>query len=182
MRSRLDFTRHNRCAVADPSDEHPFCYTTDPLKRWEHCNCKPIAPIAPIAPTPIAPTPKSVRINRTVKHETSGYSQEGQYRSKAFINQSKSKVLNCEQTAVCDITINNPLREAFRVVIHPMAEVRLIESIRNGTHVNIDSIQPSSIWLFPESKRNRVSFLCLPGGIENGLNHLILYTVKRNNL
>ena len=84
-------------------------------------------------------------------------------------NQPRSKVLNCEQTAVCDITINNPLREAFRVVIHPMAEVRFIESIRNRTHVNVDAIQPSSIWLMSKSKRNRVSFLCLPGGIENGL-------------
>lgn len=80
-------------------------------------------------------------------------------------SQPESKVLNCDQTAVCDITINNPLREAFRIIIHPMAEVRFIESIRNGTHVNIDSIQPSSIWLSPRSQRNRVSFLCLPGGI-----------------
>ena len=75
------------------------------------------------------------------------------------------QVVNCDQTAVCDITINNPLREAFRIIIHPMAEVRFIESIRNGTHVNIDSIQPSSIWLSPRSQRKRVSFLCLPGGI-----------------
>ena len=89
------------------------------------------------------------------------------------INRSQNQVLNCEQTAVCDITINNPLREAFRVVIHPMAEVRFIESIRNGTHVNIDSIQPSSIWLSPQSQRNRVSFLCLPGGIEKGSIHSI---------
>ena len=80
-------------------------------------------------------------------------------------SQSESKVLNCEQTAVCDITINNPLREAFRIIINPMAEVRLIESVRNGTHVNIDSIKPSSIWISPRSQRNRVSFLCLPGGI-----------------
>ena len=83
-------------------------------------------------------------------------------------NPSRNQVLNCEQTAVCDITINNPLKEAFRVVIHPMAEVRFIESIRNGTHVNVDSIQPSSIWLSPQSQKNRVSFLCLSGGIEKG--------------
>ena len=83
-------------------------------------------------------------------------------------NPSQNQVLNCEQTAVCDITINNPLREAFRIIIHPMAEVRFIESIRNGTHVNIESIQPSSIWLSPQSQRNRVSFLCLPGGIVKG--------------
>ena len=83
-------------------------------------------------------------------------------------NPSQNQVLNCEQTAVCDITINNPLRKAFRVVIHPMAEVRFIQSIQNGTHVNIDSIQPSSVWLSPQSQKNRVSFLCLPGGIEKG--------------
>ena len=35
-------------------------------------------------------------------------------------NPSQNQVLNCEQTAVCDITINNPLREAFRIIIHPM--------------------------------------------------------------
>ena len=80
----------------------------------------------------------------------------------------KSQVLNCEQTAVCDIIINNPLYEAFKVVIHPMAEIRFLQSIRNGTHVNIDSIQPSTIWLSPQSIRNRVSFLCLPGGIGRG--------------
>ena len=80
----------------------------------------------------------------------------------------QNRVLNCEQTAVCDIIINNPLQEAFKIVIHPMAEVRFIESIRNGTHVNIDSIQPSSIWISPRSQRNRVSFLCLPGGIGKG--------------
>ena len=80
----------------------------------------------------------------------------------------QNRVLNCEQTAVCDIIINNTLQEAFKIVIHPMAEVRFIESIRNGTHVNIDSIQPSSIWISPRSKRNRVSFLCLPGGIGKG--------------
>ena len=83
-------------------------------------------------------------------------------------NPSQNQVLNCEQTAVCDITINNPLQEAFRIIIHPMAEVRFIESIRNGIHVNIESIQPSSIWLSPQSQRNRVSFLCLPGGIVKG--------------
>ena len=98
-----------------------------------------------------------------------GYNNQRNYQRNRS-NQSQNQVLNCEQTAVCDITINNPLREAFRVVIHPMAEVRFIQSIRNGTHVNIDSIQPSSVWLSPQSQRNRVSFLCLPGGIEKGSN------------
>ena len=41
MRSRLGFTEHNFCAVADEMDERPFCYTTDPTKRWEYCDCKP---------------------------------------------------------------------------------------------------------------------------------------------
>ena len=41
MRSRLGFTGHNFCAVADPSDARPFCYTTDPNVRWEYCDCKP---------------------------------------------------------------------------------------------------------------------------------------------
>ena len=85
----------------------------------------------------------------------------------------QNRVINCEQTAVCDIFISNPLQEAFRIVIHPMAEVRFLESIRNGTHVNIGSIQPSSIWISPRSQRNRVSFLCLPGGIGKGSNRSI---------
>ena len=94
-------------------------------------------------------------------------------------NQPESKVLNCEQTAVCDIIINNPLREAFRIIIHPMAEVRFIESIRNGTHVNIDSIQPSSIWISPRSQRNQVSFLCLPGGIGH-IQHISVSNAQDN--
>jgi len=80
-------------------------------------------------------------------------------------NQPQNRILNCDHTSVCDIIINNPLQEAFKIMIKPMAEVRFIESIRNGTHLNIGSIQPSSIWLSPQSQRNRVSFLCLPGGI-----------------
>ena len=160
--------QHNFCKL--DINGSSYCFSSKPGVGIEKCHPKCLN----ISATTTAPTPKPEQIIRPVKHETSGYSQGDQYRSKAFINQPQSKVLNCEQTAVCDITINNPLIEAFRVVIHPMAEVRFIESIRNGTHVNIDSIQPSSIWLFPQSKRNRVSFLCLPGGIENGLNHLIL--------
>ena len=41
MRNRLGFTGHNFCAVADPNDPKPFCYTTDPNQRWEHCDCQP---------------------------------------------------------------------------------------------------------------------------------------------
>ena len=41
MRTRLDFTGHNLCAVADPTDPRPFCYTTDPNKRWDYCDCQP---------------------------------------------------------------------------------------------------------------------------------------------
>ena len=41
MRNRLGFTGHNFCAVADPNDPRPFCYTTDLFKRWEHCDCQP---------------------------------------------------------------------------------------------------------------------------------------------
>ena len=40
MRSRLGFTGHNFCAIADPYDSRPFCYTTDPNKRWEYCDCQ----------------------------------------------------------------------------------------------------------------------------------------------
>ena len=41
MRNRLGFTGHNLCAVADPTDPKPFCYTTDQWKRWEYCDCQP---------------------------------------------------------------------------------------------------------------------------------------------
>ena len=41
MRNRLGFTGHNFCAVADPNDSRPFCYTTDPYKRWDYCDCQP---------------------------------------------------------------------------------------------------------------------------------------------
>ena len=30
---------HNHCITADPQDPIPFCYTTDPNVRYEHCNC-----------------------------------------------------------------------------------------------------------------------------------------------
>ena len=30
---------HNHCVTADPQDQLPFCYTTDPLVRYEHCDC-----------------------------------------------------------------------------------------------------------------------------------------------
>ena len=30
---------HNHCITADPQDTIPFCYTTDPNVRYEHCNC-----------------------------------------------------------------------------------------------------------------------------------------------
>ena len=33
-------SNHNHCAAADPGDKKPFCYTTDPEKRWEYCDCK----------------------------------------------------------------------------------------------------------------------------------------------
>ena len=54
-----------------------------------------------------------------------------------------------------------------------MAEFRFIEFIRNGTNVNVDSIQPSTIWIPPQSKRNKISFLCLPGGLGKGSNNSI---------
>ena len=30
---------HNHCVKADPQDPLPFCYTTDPNVRFEHCDC-----------------------------------------------------------------------------------------------------------------------------------------------
>ena len=30
---------HNHCVKADPKDPLPFCYTTDPNVRYEHCDC-----------------------------------------------------------------------------------------------------------------------------------------------
>ena len=30
---------HNHCVKADPQDPLPFCYTTDPNVRYEHCDC-----------------------------------------------------------------------------------------------------------------------------------------------
>ena len=65
------------------------------------------------------------------------------------------------------------MQEAFQIVINPMADIRFIESIRNGTNVNAGSIKPSSILIAPQSQRNRVSFLCLPGGIGKGSNNSI---------
>ena len=40
MKNRLGFTAHNFCAIADPRDSRPFCYTTDPNTRWEYCDCQ----------------------------------------------------------------------------------------------------------------------------------------------
>ena len=40
MKNRLSFTDHNFCAIADPTDPRPFCYTTDPRDRWEYCDCQ----------------------------------------------------------------------------------------------------------------------------------------------
>ena len=31
---------HNHCVRADPQDPLPFCYTTDPNVRFEHCICE----------------------------------------------------------------------------------------------------------------------------------------------
>ena len=31
-------SNHNKCAKADVKDPKAWCYTTDPNKRWEHCN------------------------------------------------------------------------------------------------------------------------------------------------
>ena len=31
---------HNHCVKADPQDPLPFCYTTDPNNRYEHCDCE----------------------------------------------------------------------------------------------------------------------------------------------
>ena len=160
---------HNFCKFGIDGSSYCFSSKSGFEKEKCHPNCLNIPATTTITTT--VPTAKPVQIIRPVKHETSGYSQRGQHHSNDDFNQPQSKVLNCEQTAVCDITINNPLREAFRVVIHPMAEIRILESIRNGTHVNVDSIQPSSVWIPPRSRKNRVSFLCLPGGIERGSNH-----------
>lgn len=138
------------------------------LGVWKE-NCHPNCTIITATTTP---TSKPEQIKLPLKNENSGRSRsQGQHHFNDHISKQRNQVLNCAQTSVCDIKINNPLREALRVVIHPMAEVRFLESFQNGTFVDIDSIQPSSIWLFPKSKRNRVSFLCLPGGIEIGLNH-----------
>ena len=30
---------HNHCVKADSRDPLPWCYTTDPNVRWEHCDC-----------------------------------------------------------------------------------------------------------------------------------------------
>ena len=32
---------HNHCAVADPIDPKPWCYTTNKSVRWEYCDCDP---------------------------------------------------------------------------------------------------------------------------------------------
>ena len=34
------YVNHNYCAKADPQDPYPFCYTTDPNVRYEHCDCE----------------------------------------------------------------------------------------------------------------------------------------------
>ena len=94
-----------------------------------------------------------------------GFFDNSGTREKYSPTQSNTQVLNCERTGVCDITVSNPLREAFKIVIYPMAEIRQIQSAKNGTQVNVDSIKPSSIWISPQSYDNKVSFLCLPGGI-----------------
>ena len=158
---------HNFCKLDD--DLTSYCFSAQPGAGKEKCHPNCLNNLA--TATTAAPTPKPLENIRTLKDENSGRSQQGQNHFNDRINCPRNQVLNCEQTSVCDITINNPLREAFRVVIHPMAEVRLLESIRNGTHVNVDSIQPSSVWIPPLSRKNRVSFLCLPGGIEKGSNH-----------
>ena len=30
----------NKCSLANPTDPTPFCYTTNPNKRWEYCSCR----------------------------------------------------------------------------------------------------------------------------------------------
>ena len=32
-------SNHSHCATAHPQDPLPWCYTTDPDVRWEHCDC-----------------------------------------------------------------------------------------------------------------------------------------------
>ena len=44
---------HNHCADADPRDKKPFCYTTDPEKRWEYCECKTSCVPPETTPPPI---------------------------------------------------------------------------------------------------------------------------------
>ena len=69
---------HNNCASPD-GDDKPWCYTTDPKVRWEHCqsecNINPIATTTTSSTTTMTttttttstttPTPKPVEINRT---------------------------------------------------------------------------------------------------------------------
>merc|ERR1712189_107161 len=31
---------NNQCQHADQNDPRPFCYTIDPLKTWEYCDCE----------------------------------------------------------------------------------------------------------------------------------------------
>ena len=68
---------HNYCASPDGA-EKPWCYTIDPNVRWDYChsNCEIIPSTARrttisatktiTIPTKTTPTPKPVRINRTV--------------------------------------------------------------------------------------------------------------------
>ena len=73
MRNRLGFTQHNYCAVADPNDPKPFCYTTDVFKRWEYCDCQ-IIPTSTTSSTTTTttPTPKPLDINRTGGQRSTG--------------------------------------------------------------------------------------------------------------